>query len=152
MGREKKYRTPASLSKAIDRYLSAVCYERPVMSLEGEKSKPVFLKNGEPAIETVYLSPVSVSGLCVELGISRQTWASYGKDPVFASLVEGYRLRSEVYWEHQLTTGTGKGVQGASFALKANFGWRDKQDMVVVGGGQSLEDYLARTASEGQEF
>ena len=142
MGRYKAYRTPAALSRAVTAYFTAIT--RKVRLTEwadtGErtaKGKPVYTErevldaDGQPVYRTVYTSPPTVTGLCLALGISRDTWENYARDeayPGYADVVRDARLRFEAYLEEELLSRE-KGVQGIIFNLQNNYGWREKREL-----------------------
>ena len=144
MGRKKKYQTAKRLKTAVDAYFTAITYQDEFETAGGEKKQT-----------TVYLKPPSLAGLCLALGISRETWAQYGKDEALGPVVELARMRVEEYWTGKLA---GKSANGARFALTANFGWdgvwKDKREVTQTNVGMSVEEYLVRLEQDGkkQEF
>lgn len=174
MGREKKYTTEAQLRKAIERYWNSISYERPVVvsTPTGEVDENGNIKyktrmllvdetgavshdgTGRPLTERVFLREPSVSGLCLALGISKQTWSSYKADEALGRACEAFLLRLEDHLVDKLDGNKVKTVQGVVFNLKNNFAWRDKVDVVQTNMGSTMEDYLERMDREGkgQEF
>lgn len=138
-GRKRKYKTALALERAVNAYFSAISYEVPavVSTPTGEvgedgsvKWKTVMLREktadpgvrGEPIVTTKWLRPPSMAGLMLHLGISRETWSSYGGLEDYREVVERARARMEDYWTTRLD---GKGAQGAKFALSSCYGWRE---------------------------
>ena len=174
MARPKKYSTAAALEKAVERYWGSISYERPVVvsvptgevSESGEvkyKARMLLVDEdgivsqdgiGKPMTERIFLREPSVSGLCVFLGISRDTWASYKADERLQHVCEAFLLRLEDHLVDKLDGNKVKTVQGVVFNLKNNFGWRDRLDVAATHSGESLEGYLERMQAEGkgQEF
>lgn len=74
--------------------------------------------------------PYTMSDLAFALDMSRQTLINYGKDELFGSIIARARQRVEGCMERALYTAKGSGVQ---FALKNNFGWRDKSEREITG-------------------
>lgn len=138
MARPKKY-TPKAFGEACDAYFRRRSYETTVKSLEptgrtNAKGLPVMdyvpVKNGDGETLTVleYAAPPSVESLCVELGISRATFANYAQDDRYKAVCDGVRLRIEEYLHRQLNVRQ-KGTDGIIFDLKVNHGWRDNADI-----------------------
>lgn len=149
-GRKRKYKTARALERAVDSYFATISYEVPavVSTPTGEVGedgrvtwKAVMLREktdtsgaGEPIVTTKWLRPPSMAGLMLHLGISRETWSSYGGLEDYREVVERARARMEDYWTTRLE---GKGAQGAKFALSSCYGWRE-------GGGDSAEGETVR--------
>lgn len=74
--------------------------------------------------------PYTMSDLALALDISRFTLINYGKDELFHSTIARARQKVEGCMERALYTAKGSGVQ---FALKNNFGWRDKSEREITG-------------------
>lgn len=82
----------------------------------------------------------TVNGLCLALGICRDTLWEYAKKPEFSDAVKGARTQLEAAWEKRLA---GPNAAGTIFWLK-NQGWSDKTEQVVTatvehGGQVTLE-------------
>lgn len=138
-GRKRKYRTAAALERAVAAYFASISYETPAVipTPTGEvdqdgkvKWKTIVLheKTRDPGIKgkqitvTKWLRPPSMAGLMLYLGISKETWSSYGGLDGCKDVVERARARMEDYWSTKLD---GKGAQGAKFALSCCYGWRE---------------------------
>lgn len=74
------------------------------------------------------LKPYTLTGICVYLGISRETWREYGNREEFAGPIKRARMIVENYVEEGLLNGSVNPI-GAIFNLKNNFGWVDKIDI-----------------------
>lgn len=74
-----------------------------------------------------------MAGLCLALGISRQTWSMWGqgKNRDYADLVEKSRMMMESIMEQYMLNGKINPVTGI-FLLKNNFGYADKSEIVVT--------------------
>lgn len=164
MGRKKKYQTAAALKKAVDGYFASISYRVPavVSTPTGEVDEKGGVQwktklltegtdgTGKPKTVVRYLKPPGLAGLCLHLGISRETWSNYGQDGSLRDVVEDARMRVEDYWGGELA---GKGAQGAKFALSSNFGWSgawtEKQE-ITHRGSESVEEYLLRLEKAGE--
>lgn len=131
MGREKKY-TPRTLEREVNTYFRKI---RRTVKVFDYVPTGEHTKRGTPIMKAIeakdddgntmktveYVTPPSLSALCLHLGISRTTWAKYARDESMAYIVEAARLETETYWTGQLS---GKNAQGAKFALQNACGWR----------------------------
>lgn len=95
-GRPPKYKTPEEMQMVIDDYFGKV----------GDKP--------------------TMSGLALELGMSRQALCDYAKKDEFLDTIKSARLRVEAALEQHLFSGS---VAGVIFNLKNNFGWKDKTEV-----------------------
>jgi len=68
---------------------------------------------------------ITITGLCLHIGIHKDTFYEYGKRKAFAETIRMARMRVENAYEISLRH---NGRAGDIFALK-NFGWRDKQEV-----------------------
>ena len=68
---------------------------------------------------------ITITGLCLHLGIVKDTFYNYAKREGFKGIVSLARQRVENAYEISLRH---NGRAGDIFALK-NFGWRDKQEI-----------------------
>lgn len=75
--------------------------------------------------------PLTITGLALALGTSRQCLINYEDKPEYFDAVKTAKDRVENYAEKRLFTGT---PTGPIFALK-NFGWTDEQNLNL--GGQN---------------
>lgn len=136
MGRPKKYNTPAALERAVTQYFKSICRQvevkEPVVTDKTDRYGHQIIEyiqvlndDGEKMYKTDYVTPPTVCGLCLYLGISRQTWDRYGEAEGFCDTVTRARARMETYLEEQLLERR-KGVQGIIFNLQNNYGWAEK--------------------------
>lgn len=76
-----------------------------------------------------------VAGLCLALGISRQSWQAWGqgtrRNGEYSDIVERSRLTMESMMEQYMLSGKINPVTGI-FLLKNNFGYADKTEMVIT--------------------
>lgn len=126
-GRPKKY-TKKGLGKAVEGYFASISRKVRVLDEDGEA---VYNDVGESIWVTEYISPPTVSGLCLYLGIDRSTWQNYADrelHPEFQEITAYAKMRMEAYLEEQLLTRE-KNVQGLIFNLQNNYGWREKREV-----------------------
>jgi len=70
----------------------------------------------------------TVNGLCLTLGMTRETLLRYAEKPEFSDTIKMARTRLEHAWEQRLA---GANVAGAIFWLK-NQGWSDKTEQAIT--------------------
>lgn len=162
-----KYTQAEELEQAVNAYFDAISYQEPavVATPTGEvdeegriqwKTRLLYEPGrevgmpGRPVTVTKWLRPPGVAGLCLHLGISRDTWARYAKKPAYRDVVETARFRIEDYWVSKLDS---KNDRGAKFALTNHFGWsgewRDRQEGGVdeqTRKAMSVEQFLRKEA------
>lgn len=83
------------------------------------------LEKVEQYFETTLTDEITITGLCLFLGIHKDTLYEYNKRDGFSDIVKMARLRVENAYEISLRK---NGRTGDIFALK-NFGWTDKQEI-----------------------
>jgi len=78
------------------------------------------------------------AGLCLALGISRDTYSEYRKKPEFADAIKGFDSLIESAWVKRLA---GNSPTGAIFYLKNAFSehYRDRQETDVTSGGEAIK-------------
>ncbi len=74
------------------------------------------------------LKPYTLSGLCVFLETTRETWREYGHRPEYKKAIQQAKLKVENYVEEGSLNGSINTI-AAIFNLKNNFGWVDKIDI-----------------------
>lgn len=67
----------------------------------------------------------TISGLALELGMSRETLCQYAKDGEFSDTIRKYKQMVESDYEYTLRK---RGNAGDIFGLK-NFGWKDERSV-----------------------
>jgi hypothetical protein len=77
---------------------------------------------------------LTITGLCISLGITRATLGEYLAKPAFSDLLKQAKEKVQNAYERDLRRA---GRSGDIFALK-NFGWVDKQDHDITSGGERL--------------
>lgn len=82
---------------------------------------------GEVLSAEEYLVPPSITGLCLFLGISRETWRKYSQDKRKSRVCEKAKMRVEVYLQQKLLEKDS--ARGAQFALEYNFGWKERREI-----------------------
>lgn len=168
-GRPLAYETAEALEKAVDAYFRRISYPAPavVATPTGEVDEQGRVKwatrmlttqkagMGDPVLVTKWLEPPSVAGLCLALGISRDTWWRYAKKPAYREAAERARLRMEAYWVAKLES---KANKGAAFALENAFGWKGdwkaRQETGLdaeTGKALGVEAYLRKEAKKAPE-
>lgn len=130
-GRKKKYETAKAFERAVEKYFASITYNVKAVVKEptGEMGRNDRLKLTARTLpevtETKWLRPPSMAGLMLHLGISKETWRKYGELDGYREVVERARARMEDYW---ITRLSGKGAQGAKFALSCCYGWRESSE------------------------
>lgn len=100
------------------------------------KFTPVIAADGTEVQQTIWLSPPSLSGLCLALGVSQSTfneWCSLdekepgGKGNALCRAAKEVRAKIEAYYvEKSLEKGA---ARGAIANLEANFGWKRRREV-----------------------
>ena len=144
MGRRRKY-TPLGLRRSVDRWFDSisrvVTVTEPVDTGERDEKGHIIYEQqevqnraGETVCRLEYVIPPTIGGLCRAMGISRETWAEYGRHDEYAEAVENARDRIQAYLEEELMTRSGKDVKGVMFNLQANYGMSEKYEVEMTGG------------------
>lgn len=126
MGAPPMYKSVKAMQKKIDAYFEA-CKGKPFLDDNGE---PMRNKSGHIIYDD--RKPPTVTGLALALGFSsRQALLNYQNKPEFNDTVTRAKARCEQYAEERLYDKDGS--NGAQFSLRANFGWKDKQEQENTG-------------------
>lgn len=72
--------------------------------------------------------PYTISGICVYLDISKETWNRYSKQAEYHDPIKRCKARVENYVEEGVLNGSLNSI-GGIFNLKNNFGWVDKTEV-----------------------
>lgn len=144
-GRPLKFETVEQLDRAISAYFD-MCdphTQRRVVDCGINEKGETIWRQREVMTEQ---QPYTVSGLARTLGIVRDTLLDYGsgkydgkdataEDHQFSDSVRAAYERCHEFAESQLY---GKSAGGASFSLKNNWGWRDRQEIDHTSKGQPM--------------
>lgn len=106
-----------------------------------EELVPVLNNLGEPVIETKWIKPPMLQALYLHLGISKETWADYGRKELFSDSVLRARLVCETYLASETAARDGN-TNGPKFLLSACYGYREVQG-IKVEMSEKLEDDFA---------
>lgn len=165
VGRRKKYTTAAALEKGVEAYFRSISYQEPVIVLTPtgsvdpyghEETVRMMLRagpdgTGKPVTRTKWIEPPGLAGLCLRLGISKETWSQYARDERLGPVTERAKLLLEQYWNGRLD---GPGAHGAKFVLTNNFGWdgiwADKVESTQRHVEMSMEEYLEGLDAKGE--
>ncbi|MGB3822439.1 MAG: terminase small subunit [Rhodococcus qingshengii] len=129
-GRPLKFTTVEDLQAAIDGYFymqDPHTEDRLVESGVTEAGETIFLKRKVMTDP----KPYTVSGLARALGIHRETLINYGERDEFSDSVRAAYERCHEFAETQLYS---RNSSGASFSLKNNWGWKDRQELTGAEG------------------
>jgi hypothetical protein len=111
-GRPLAFETPEEMETKIYEYF-ACCDEQKEISVNDKGQSKVIQK------------PYTISGLCIYLGISKETWSQYLKRPEYTEITAMAKLQVENYVEENSLMGKINPVMSI-FNLKNNFGWTDR--------------------------
>lgn len=139
MAGERHYRSARALERALEDYFRTIRRTVEVVEMlpTGERDEmghvvcaPVKVINdkGEVMLRQEYLQPPSVGGACRHLGISRRTWARYGRDADLGGPIERAKEEMLRWNEEQLLLREGKNVRGVVFNLENNYYAREEKD------------------------
>lgn len=92
------------------------------------------------------------AGLCLALGISRETYSEYKNKPEYSDTIKGFNSYIESCWVRRLN---GQGATGAIFYLKNAFkeDFKDRIESDVTSGGEKIQGivYLPQKTNDGVE-
>lgn len=159
-GRPRAYGTAEELAEAVTDYFESI--SRTVDAVEMVDSgrrddsghvicEPVKITNdaGEVIRRKEFVIPPSVTDLCLQLGITRQTWANYAASEECAPVVEWAKAQMQGYLERELLTRT-KGLQGVIFNLQNNYDWKERRE--VEAGPQTRKELSAASVPLGEKL
>lgn len=128
-GRMRLYQTWQEFFKKVEEYFESC------NGIIYGKFGPILDDKGKPLIGQV--RAYSIPGLCLYLGISRETFCSYarggreGRYPIEYTLVCEYaKQRVEDYYAQQLLTKEGQ--RGAQFALQCGYDWKTPKERAEI--------------------
>jgi hypothetical protein len=136
MRQKKKYETPEAMQTALDAYFVR-CDAR---------FRDVITKNGVVSMHDP--EPYTMSGICVALGMSRETWRDYhnGERGLgYTEVMDAAKQRVEYDMERRLYDRETFTV-GLIFGLKNHFGWRDNHEITGAGGGPIIVRFDSQDA------
>ena len=131
MAKEPKYK-PEELEAAVEDYFASITRLVTVTEMvdTGDKDdyghailEPREVKNskGEPVLETEYILPPTIRGLCRHLGISPSTWAAYAERKRYGEIVKRARGRVYEYLQGETLKRPDKLLGGIYFNIENNF-------------------------------
>ncbi|WOI85983.1 terminase small subunit [Rhodococcus qingshengii] len=124
-GRPPKFETVEELEAAISAYFDMQdphTEDRLVESGVSDKGETIFMRRKVMTEQ----KPYTVSGLARALGMSRETLVQYKKNEKFSDSILPAYERCHEFAETQLYS---RNASGASFSLKNNWGWKDRQEV-----------------------
>ena len=139
---KRKYTTANALCEKINEYFDAISTEEEVERIEfrgtdedGHKiyePVPVFKRNGERMMRTVWYTPPTVGGMCQHLGITRKTLSEYARrGGAYAVAVEHARSRVVTYLEEKISDPDIKNVKGVQLALESLLAVLEEEAMIT---------------------
>jgi len=114
-GRPKAFNSPEELQGLLDEYFDYCDNNVEVITDNKGNTKTIH-------------KPYTMTGICVYLDISGETWSDYSKKPEFSETIKKARKKVENYCEENTITGRLNPIFSI-FSLKNNFGWVDKIDV-----------------------
>ena len=140
MARKRKMKAK-ELAQQVERYFASITRtvtvtERvPTDKLDDHghviyKTETVLNSLGEEAKREEYITPPTVGGLCLFLGIHRSTWVDWcdaERFPEFTDTTTYARGRMQAWLEEQSLTR--KDVKGIIFNLQNNYGYSEKKQV-----------------------
>ncbi|MDI3211775.1 terminase small subunit [Arthrobacter sp. AL12] len=134
-GRPLKFKTVDELQVAIDSYFDACdphLESRLVESGINERGETIFAQRKVMTEQ----KPYTVSGLARALGITRETLVQYKNGDRFSDPVMLAYERCHEWAENALYS---KSASGASFSLKNNWGWKERQEIDHTTDGKPMQ-------------
>jgi len=156
-GKPAKY-TPEEFAVNVKHYFDTITIDAPAFDYvvigKDDEDKDILdkvprLNNaGEQVVNREYLQNPSILGLCLHIGISRETLCRYEDKEGYRDTVKEAKLKVEQYLADQLNRTTQ--VAGIIFNLKNNFGWKDVQTVENTGpnGGPLLIQAVSAYSDE----
>jgi len=145
-GRPPKYKTVEEMSDKIDDYFNSITTTKDKLD---EAGNPEYDNAGNEIRIVEYFIPPSILGMCLYLGIDRDTLNEvYYKKEEFVGTIKRAKAKVEQYLADQLNRTTQ--VAGIIFNLKNNFGWKDIQTVENTGpnGGPLLIQAVSAYSDE----
>jgi len=114
-GRPRAFSGPEQLQGLVDEYFDYCDSEKEIIT------------DSKGQIKSIQ-KPYTITGLCVYLSITRETWSQYSKNPEFMPITAAAKVRVENYTEENTMLGKLNPIFSI-FSLKNNFGWVDKMEI-----------------------
>ncbi|MBO4265472.1 MAG: hypothetical protein J5922_05275 [Clostridia bacterium] len=148
MAKGKAFSSPSDMEKKINRYFESISRRVPRCDKDGELIKN---QNGDDFYSLEWIEPPTLSGLCLYLNISKETFLRYGRNEEYSKTVKWAMGVMENYLENALFRD--KQVQGVMFSLKSNYGWDEKENQLLSKPGKDFSpcekmDLLKELVSE----
>lgn len=140
-GRPLKFDSVEKLQKAIDKYF-ADCdpHIEEVVGLRDIKDAQGGWKQEQYKHKIVTAQkPYTITGLAVALDTSRETLLDYQEREEFSDTIKKAKAKIHAFAENRLFENNPTGV---IFNLKNNFGWKDKTETELSGGGDPIKILL----------
>jgi hypothetical protein len=141
-GRPLKFDSVEKLENAIDKYF-ADCDPHPeqvagIRNTHDDKGK---ITGQEEYLYTRISNqkPYTITGLAVALDTSRETLLDYQEREEFSDTIKKAKARIHAFAENRLFENNPTGV---IFNLKNNFGWKDRTETELSGGGDPIRVLL----------
>ena len=116
IGRPRKIESPDQLLALCEEYFES-CWT----------IKPIIFEGKVIDEEMVNIRPYLVSGLCLHLGIDRDTLLEYGRRPEYSEIVKAAKLQIQNHLEERSIMSKNPG--GAIFNLKCNHGFKEQNSL-----------------------
>lgn len=124
VGRPPKFETVEVLELRIQTYFDS-CYE--VAPVKTKKGSPVLNDDGSQKVITKLVRPLTITGLALALGTTRETLLDYQGKPEFSDTIKWAKTIIECFNEESLYTNNH--TAGIIFNLTNNFKWTNKTEV-----------------------
>lgn len=111
LGRPPKYRNPEEIQHEANKYFNR--------RLDAD-GNPKLNESGQVK------SPITYTGLCLALDLSRECFDRYMEKEEFHDTMKALKMRVESYYENRLSYAN---ATGSIFALKSMAGWKDASEV-----------------------
>lgn len=139
-GRPLKYKTKEELQKAIDAYFKECIFKKYIRDDMGNIERD---EDGVFRHELIIVRPITVTGLAIACGMTRQILINYSEKDEFWDTIKDAKEVCQQFAEEHLFTA--KNSTGAIFSLKNNWKWVDKTEQDVnISGSIGLADRIKR--------
>lgn len=114
-GRPFAFNSPEEMQEKINEYFAFCDTQKEIIATDKGNTK-------------VIQKPYTISGLCVFMGITKETISQYAKKPEYAPIIAQAKARVENYCEENTMAGKLNPIFSI-FSLKNNFGWTDRVEI-----------------------